>query len=156
MAVYGVNLATGANRGGFISGTGWTPTIGPNQSTPSFGGGSTAIFVQFNGQTQNDDRVAKQFRKSGPALKFARAVFASLLGVAGGNAPIVQYARVRGQTGDSYTSLRAIDVVTVPGSGRAKNANDTAAFVGMLNRSVAPAGYARDLSGAGGGGKVRY
>ena len=154
MATYGVDR-NGTPRNGFIFGTGWTPTIGPNQTTPSFGGGDTHIFVQFNGQSQNDDRIAKQFRKVGPAIKMLRTLFLNQIGNPVGSASgTATYKQVRGQTGDTYSSLRFID--NVGQASRTTTTGDISALRGIISRATAPAVYPVDLSRNGGGGKVRY
>jgi len=154
MAVYGVDVRTGAARNGSIPFTGWSPILVVGQ--PVFASGQGNGVVQFNGQSQNDDRVAKQFRKMGPANKILKTMLSNLIGgtVGAVGTGTTTYKQVKGQSGDSYTSNRAIEVVGL--TNRTSTTDDQAAFRGMINRLTAPATYAVDLSGAGGGGKVRY
>ena len=156
MALYGVDIRTGNAHNNEIGFTGWTPTLGRGATQPQYGSGTTAGSVQMNGQSQNDDRIAKQFRKSGMGNKILRQVFNQLIGVAvGGNTgATLGYKQVRGQTGDNYTSLRQIDNLTF--ATRTLTAADQAAFRGMVTRLTAPAVYAADVSRNGGGGKVKF
>lgn len=151
MAVYGTDLRTGIARNGAVSFTGWTVTLGLGQ--PQLGGGATGGQVLSNGQTQDDDRMAKIFRKSGLAKKMLKALFLQVLGAAPGAVGNVTYKQVQGTTGDAYRSLRQIETTSI---NRSSTAADVLALEGMVSRLTAPASYPRDVSGNGGGGKVKF
>lgn len=155
MAVYGVDIRTGLARNGVIPFTGWTPSLGIG--SPKYGSGDAAGQIQFNGQTQNDDRLAKQFRKVGLTNKVLRQMLINYIGGAvgvPGTGAGNQYKWVLGTTGDNYRSLRQIEITNV--TNRTMNAADQAALRGMFSRTVFPATYPRDVSGNGGGGKVKF
>ena len=153
MATYGVDLRNGLAHNGFIGFTGWTPTLGQGQ--PKYGNGDTFGVVQFNGQSQNDDRLSKQFRKMGPAIKILKTIFNAQIGnVAGVNTGPISYKRVLATNADVRPAAGLVETITQAGRGTT-NA-DVLAFRGMINRLTAPATYPKDLSGNGGGGKVKF
>lgn len=157
MTAYGVDIRSGNPRGGEIAFTGWTPTLGRGATQPQYGGGTTTGSAQFNGQTQNDDRISKAFRKVGASLKIHKQVFNTLIGqVVGTTTPTFTYKWVRGTSGDNYKSLRQIDDFGIVYPPRVTTVNDQNVFRAMFQRSVAPTTYAKDVGGNGGGGKVRF
>jgi len=153
MAVYGVDLRTGNAHNGLVGFSGWSPTLGLGQ--PIYGGGNTNGGIGFNGQSQSDHRIAQAFRKSGYAIKLFKTVFSNQIGnVAGTGSGQITYKRVLATNGDVPRSANLVETFLQPN--RATTANDVNAFRGIINRVTAPATYPKDLSGAGGGGKVRY
>lgn len=153
MAVYGTDLRNGLARNSQVNFTGWTPTLGSGQ--PAYGNGTAAGYAQFNGQSQNDDRIAKQFRKSGMGLKILKTFFSQQIGNAAGVASgAITYKRVLGTNGDVPRASGLVETVTQ--ATRNTTTNDMLAFRGMINRLTAPASYPKDVSGNGGGGKVKF
>ena len=140
MALYGVDFRTGIQRNGQISFTGWTPTLGSGTTPPQYGSGTTTGSVQFNGQTQNDDRLSKQFRKLGPALKALRyGLFNQIGNAVGTNLGQTQYRQVKGTNGDTPRSNNLVEVITV--LGRNSTAADIAALRGLFTRITAPGSF---------------
>lgn len=154
MASYGVDIRTGVARNGVIPFTGWTPSLGIG--SPKYGSGDAAGQIAFNGQTQDDDRISKVFRKSGLPKKALKQLFIQLIGGTAGTTGTgtTSYKQVKGQTGDNYTSNRPIEITQIVN--RTTTAADSLALEGMLSRLTAPATYPRDVSGNGGGGKVKF
>lgn len=153
MAVYGTDLRTGVARNRQVNFTGWTPTLGSGQ--PAYGNGTAAGYAQFNGQSQSDDKIAKQFRKLGPAIKVLKTIFSAQIGnVAGVNTGPIAYKRVLGTNGSVPRAAGLVETITQ--AGRGTTAADIAAFRGMITRVTAPASYPKDVSGNGGGGKVKF
>ena len=153
MAQYGVDLRSGNPRSGFIAFSGWTPSLGTGQ--PQLGGGSGSGVVQFNGQTQSDNKIAQAFRKNSPALKFIKLLFSQVAGNPAGTATgATVYKQIKGSTGDLYVSLRPI--TDIGAISRNTTNGDMNSLRGMLNRTTFPNVYAKDVGGNGGGGKVKF
>jgi len=153
MATYGVDLRNGLARNGSIPFTGWTPILTVGQ--PVFATGQGNGVVQFNGQSQNDDRLSKQFRKLGPAIKILKTIFNAQIGnVVGVNTGPISYKRVLATNADVRPAAGLVETITQ--AGRGTTTADIAAFRGMISRAVAPTTYPKDVSGNGGGGKVKF
>lgn len=141
MATYGLNGT------GTIVATGWTPTL--NAGPANVPGPNPTIY--FNGVSQNDARFTRIFR-NGTYGKRMRQLYQQLTGaIAGGNAD-ARFYRVQGVTGGPFGNVPIERV----GINRATTAGDIAALQGMVNRNTYPSVYPPDLSGNGGGGKVKY
>lgn len=150
MAVYGLDYKTGAARSGFLSCTGWSPTLGPNTTGPVVA--SIAPAVQINGVTSSDDQLSKAFRKNGPTIEAVRQLVVNLLA---GNANVGNqtYMQVKGQTADQgMGGKRPIDTISTL-SNRAYTAADKTALSNIFLRSNKPPAYVTDPSRNGGGGK---
>lgn len=168
MATYGVNIRTGVARNGQVPFTGWTgilgTQIGNGPATQGTGG-----YAYFNGLFQNDDRIAKFFRKPSPAAKQLRSMWFNLTGAAVGVGTSTNtYKRVQGKDitvagGNQRGGLQTIENVGYVN--RATTTADRDAFRELLTRNVFPTtgannangramSYPVDLSGNGGGNKV--
>lgn len=139
MATYGYNPA------GAVGWTGYSNTLGGGPANT----GATAGTVYFNGLSQGDDRIAKMFRNGGMTLSMRR-ILATILGAAVGGTATQTKPQVQWQQG-SPGGLIPIETINL--INRATNANDVTAFNVLFFRNPAPASYAVDVSGNGGGGK---
>lgn len=151
MSVYGLDYKTGVGRSGFLSATGWSPTLGPNTTGPATTG-SIIPAVQTNGVLNADDQLSKAFRRSGPTIEAFRQLVVGLLQ---GNANVGNqtYMQVKGQTADQgMGGKRPVDTVATL-SNRAYTAGDKAALANIFLRTNKPTAYPTDPSRNGGGGK---
>lgn len=148
MAVYGVNYATGTATNGVVPFTGWSPTLG---NGPANTGGSIGS-VQFNGLTQNDYPLMAN--TSGMANRAFLAMVKAVTGAGVGGTATSTYKRVAAVQGGQQGGL--IQVETVTPINRVTVAADVTALTALWNRTVNPASYPTDLSGAGGGGKLAF
>jgi hypothetical protein len=147
MSVYGVNTSTGVARGGQIEFTGWSPTL----SIGDANAGSASGAVQFNGQTQHDYRLSYiLLRRSNRALK---ELLSNLIGAE--SASINQVVNVRVQATNAVAGgLVPIENETI--IYRDTTDDDIDMLVNLVIRTCKPSSYPPDLSGNGGGGKLRY
>jgi hypothetical protein len=125
--------------------TGYTNGLGSGPANSD----ATAGYVQFNGLTQGDDRIAKMLRNGARGRSF-KAIWAALTGAAPGAAVNVSKSQIQWQQG-SPGGLIPIEVVSL--TNRNTNAADVTAYTALINRMMFPATYAADSSGNGGGGK---
>ena len=144
MATYGVEATPGQ-----VPWTGLSNTLGSGAANSQ----STAGYVQFNGVSQGDDRLAKMFRNGGQTIAQFYALMYQLLGNAPGQTATKNHYRVQGSQG-SPGGLQTIETQVLVN--RATTAADLAAFQALLTRVVNPPSYPADLSGNGGGGKQQY
>lgn len=147
MALYGPNTPAG-----FIPFTGYSPTLGAGDAVT----GTTSGLVQFNGMTQFDE-VINHLLKSRQGL-VARKLLQTLIGIVPGSTATQNVSRVAGIQAFSapgpYGGLVAIESVAL--INRATTATDVTNLNGILLQSDAPATYATDVSGNGGGGRGGY
>jgi hypothetical protein len=139
MATYGLNPP------GQVPWTGYSNTLGSGPANAD----ATAGYVQMNGITQGDDRLAKMFRNGGKTLVLRRLMFA-LLGNTPGTVAAETKKQIKWEQG-SPGGLIPIETVTLVN--RVTTVADVNAAQALLYRSVFPANYAVDASGNGGGGK---
>lgn len=143
MATYGVYGTPG--QVGF---TGYTNTLAAGAANLP----NTAGYVQNNGMFQHDDEIAKVLRNGGGSAAMKALIYA-LLGAAAGGTATATKKQVQGVTGGP-SGLATIETITLVN--RATTAGDLTATQALFNRIPAPASYAADLSGNGGGGHVLY
>ena len=161
MAVYGLDIRTGAARNGFINAivqpnaspvqsfVSWSPTLGPNTTGPASAG---VPAVQINGVLSADDALSKAFRRNGPTIEAFRQL---LIYVLNGNANVgtQTYAQIKGTNADQgFGGKRPIDVITTLNN-RVVTVPDKQALQAIFARSNKPATYVTDPSRNGGGGK---
>lgn len=139
MATYGIGTA------GHVPFTGYTNTLGVGAANA----GATSGYVAMNGVQQGDDRIAKMLRNGGMTAAITQILY-TILGAAVGGTAVKQKSQVEWQQG-SPGGLIPIEVINLVN--RATVPNDLVAFQALLTRTVAPAIYAADISGNGGGGK---
>lgn len=146
-------MRTGLGRNAGIPFTGWSPTLGVNTTgNVTDHSNNTSGVVGFNGITQNDDRISKQMRVSGPTMKAFRQIMSQLLnaGTTVGNATYKQIPGSRA-TATSLFQNNLGGLIVPPAtailSNRAVSAADKSAFVTLVARSNRPTSYVKDLSG---------
>lgn len=140
-------------------GPAWTGFSGVLANTPSsadspilFGGAGIA---QFNGLTQEDNRIANSLNKK--ANWAIRQLFISMIGAAPGALASHQYRRVRAQSasglppGSNIGGLVPIDVVDY--INRLNTVQDDNNLSALVMRTHGPAVYPNDASTNGGGSK---
>jgi hypothetical protein len=140
MATYGIETVPGQ-----VQWTGFSNTLGSGAANQP----ATAGYVMFNGTQQGDDRLAKMFRNGAMTSAVTQLMY-TLLGAAVGGTATKTKTQVQWQL-SSPGGLIPIETVTLVN--RATTANDLNAFQNLLRRVPAPAVYAPDISGNGGGGK---
>lgn len=147
MALYGPNTPAG-----YVPFTGYSPTLGPNDATNAVTSGQ----VFFQGMTQEDNRISQSLRRA-PNRVFRRLIL-TLLGVVAGSTATETRTRVTAQVAYNDPSLMGglVPIETVNLINRATTSTDTANITAMLNRVSAPASYAVDVSGNGGGGRLGF
>jgi len=143
MATYGVETTPGQ-----VPWTGLSNTLGSGAANQQ----ATSGYVQFNGVSQGDDRLAKMFRNGAMTEGIFQLMY-TLLGAAPGTTATRTMTRVQGQIG-APGGLQTIETVTLVN--RATTAADLAAFQALMRRVPGPPSYPADLSGNGGGGKQQY
>jgi hypothetical protein len=143
MATYGVYGTPG--QVGF---TGWTNTLASGAANLP----NTVGYVQNNGMFQHDDEIAKVLRNGGGSAAM-KALIYTLLGASAGSTATATKKQVSGANPPG-AGLPVIETVTLVN--RATTAADLTAIQALFNRTPAPASYAVDLSGNGGGGHVTY
>jgi len=148
--------------------TGWTPTLGGVPSTlaapnPNPVLSNTSGRVEFNGLTQDDNRIANLFQgKSNQAI---RLLLISMIGAVPGALVTKSFKRVTAQTGlDTVTGPGAVPganlggivpVETVSYINRTNTVTDDNNLSALLNRTHGPAAYPADISTVGGGSKAQ-
>ena len=145
--------------------TGWSGVLGTavlgNVRDPV--APSTSGAVQFNGLTQDDNRIANLFQgKSNQAI---RMLLISMIGAAPGGLATKSFKRITAQTGlDTITGPGAVPganlgglvpIETVSYINRTNTVTDDNNLTAMLNRTHGPASYPADVSGVGGGSKAQ-
>jgi hypothetical protein len=107
-------------------------------------------YVYFNGITQGDERIAKMLRNGAASLRLRRLIF-TLINSGVGTVASETKKQIKWEQG-SPGGLIPIESVVV--LNRATNNADQTAISALLYRNPAPATYATDVSGNGGGGKM--
>lgn len=145
--------------------TGWTPTLGAAVLGPGASpvAGNTSGTIQFNGLTQDDNRIANLFQ--GKSNQAVRMLLISMIGAVPGALVTKSFKRVLAQTG--------LDIPATPGNvpganlgglvpiesvsyiNRTNTVTDDNNLSALLNRTHGPAAYAADISTVGGGSKAQ-
>jgi len=152
--------------------TGWTPTLGGVPSTlaapnPNPVLSNTSGRVEFNGLTQDDNRIANLFQgKSNQAI---RLLLISMIGAVPGALVTKSFKRVKAQTGLDPVAPIVGAPTNVPGANlgglvpvetvsyinRTNTVTDDNNLSALLNRTHGPAAYPADISTIGGGSKAQ-
>jgi hypothetical protein len=140
MATYSLN-----NGSPNIPFTGYTNMLGAAGTDASANG-----YVYFNGITQGDERIAKMLRNGAAGLRLRRLAF-TLINSGVGTVATETKKQIKWEQGSPGGLIPIESVVIV---NRTTNNADQTAISALLYRNPAPATYATDVSGNGGGGKM--
>lgn len=132
---------------GVVPFTGWTPTLGTDQTTLPVASGSVA----FNGMTQADGRLSSIMRRRGN--RALRELYLTLLAGASGDAAAESYSRVKQRSATDALNPQMggglVTLETVTQIGRNTASADVTNTVAAMSRNFKPSSYVADLSGNG-------
>ena len=140
MATYGLN-----NGLPNLPFTGYTNVLSSSGTDASANGS-----VYFNGITQGDERIAKMLRNGAAGLKLRRLAF-TLINSGVGTVAAEVKKQIKWEQGSPGGLIPIESVVLI---NRPTTNADQTAISALLYRNPAPASYAVDASGNGGGGKM--
>jgi hypothetical protein len=145
--------------------TGFSGTLGNvSPGVPNTGIGLSGIsgIAQFNGLTQDDNRIANMFQKK--ANQAVRMLLISMIGATPGATAAKTFKQVRASSAQATTPLvptglnlgGLVPIDTITYINRVNTVTDDNNLSALFNRTHGPAVYPPDVGGNGGGGKAGF